>query len=64
MADTYYAWDPEFDCITEETDAAGAVTARYTQEPRPYGGLVSQRRGSTTSYYHYDPVGTTRALTN
>jgi hypothetical protein len=65
MVATNYAWDPEFDCITKETDAAtGAINVRYTQEPRPYGGLVSQRRGSATSYYHYDPIGTTRALTN
>lgn len=64
MAETYYAWDPVFDCILDETEASGAIVAEYTQEPRPYGGLISQKRGGTTSYYHYDPVGTTRALTN
>lgn len=64
MVASYYAWDPEFDCITKETDASGAVTARYTQEPRLYGGLISQDRSGASSYYHYDPVGTTRALTS
>lgn len=64
MVATYYAWDPEFDCITKETDAAGAVNARYTQEPRLYGGLISQDRSGVSSYYHYDAVGSTRALTN
>lgn len=64
MAETYYAWDPVFDCILDETDASGAVVAEYTQEPKLYGGLISQKRGGATSYHHYDPVGTTRALTN
>ncbi len=64
MADTYYAWDPEFDCITKETDAAGVVTARYTQEPKPFGGLISQHRSGVSNYFHYDAIGTTRALTN
>jgi RHS repeat-associated protein len=65
MVASRYAWDPEFDCITKETDAStGAINVRYTQEPKPYGGLISQRRGSATRYYHYDNVGTTRALTN
>src|SRR5690606_8881437 len=64
MAVTHYTWDPEFDCITKETDAAGAVTARYTQEPKLYGGLVSQHRSGASSFYHYDAIGTTRALTD
>jgi RHS repeat-associated protein len=64
MVASYYAWDPEFDCITKEIDESDANTVRYTQEPKPYGGLISQRRGSTTRYYHYDNIGTTRALTN
>lgn len=63
MAETYYAWNPVFDCITKETDAAGATVAEYTQEPKLFGGLISQHRGSTSNYYHYDRIGTTRALT-
>ena len=64
MVATYYAWDPEFDCITKETDSAGSVTARYTQEPKLHGGLISQHPIGASSYYHYDNIGTTRALTN
>lgn len=64
MVATHYVWDPEFDCITKEIDAAGAVTARYTQEPKIYGGLISQNRSGATSIYHYDAIGTTRALTD
>lgn len=64
MADTYYAWDPEFDCITKETDAAGVVIVRYTQEPKPYGGLISQHRSGVSNFYHYDSIGTTRVLTD
>ena len=59
-----YAWNPVFDCITKETDDAGATVAKYTQEPKLYGGLISQRRSGATSFYHYDAIGTTRALTS
>ena len=32
--------------------------------PRSYGQLISQRRGLTTSYYHFDGTGSTAQLTN
>jgi hypothetical protein len=50
MAEMYYAWDPVFDCILDETDASGSVVAQYTHEPRPYGGVISQKRGSTVPF--------------
>lgn len=64
MVATNYVWNPVFDCITKETNDAGATVARYTQEPKHYGGLISQHRSGATSIYHYDAIGTTRALTD
>jgi RHS repeat-associated protein len=64
MVATNYAWNPVFDCVTKETNDAGSTIARYTHEPKHYGGLISQHRSGATSIYHYDAIGTTRALTD
>jgi RHS repeat-associated protein len=40
------------------------VQVTYTNEPQQYGGVISQRRGTTTSTYHADALGSTRALTD
>jgi YD repeat-containing protein len=44
------------------------IQAVYTNEPQPYGNLISQyRKGPTLwlpSYYHYDALGSTRVLTD
>lgn len=61
---TRYVWDPEDDNIALEKDDAGDVTVVYTQEPGLYGNLISQRRAGQTSYYHFDALGSTRALTD
>ena len=46
--------------VLEERDATGALIVAYT-----YGDdLLSQHRGGTTRYYHYDGLGSTRALTD
>jgi len=59
-----YIWDDEDDVVLMEKDENGATTAVYTHEPGLHGELISQRRGETTSYYHYDGLGSTVALTN
>ena len=64
MPVTNYVWDPVDDNVVLETDNTNATTATYTHEPGRYGGLISQRRGATDSYYHYDGLGSTRELTN
>ena len=46
-----YIWDPVDDNVIMETDENGATTATYTHEPGQYGGLISQRRCTTDSYY-------------
>ena len=64
MPVTNYVWDPVDDNVVLETDNTNATTATYTHEPGRYGGLISQRRGATDSYYHYDGLGSTRELTS
>ncbi len=61
---TNFVWDSISDCVLSELDGTNAVQAVYTSEPQPYGGVLSQRRGTTTSTYHADALGTTRALTD
>jgi RHS repeat-associated protein len=55
-------WDMEK--ILLETDGSNATTVVYTLEPAGYGNLVSQRRSSTTSFYLFDALGSTRKLTS
>jgi RHS repeat-associated protein len=55
-------WDLEN--ILLETDGSNVTQVVYTLEPAGYGNLVSQRRGSTTSFYLFDALGSTRKLTS
>jgi hypothetical protein len=64
MRETIFVWDSVSDCVMSELDGSGAVQATYTNEPQQYGGIISQRRGTTTSTYHSDALGSTRALTD
>jgi len=57
---TKFIWDGE--TYLTETDGADATAAVYTNEPQQYGNLISQRRGSTSSFYHFEALGTTRSL--
>jgi len=47
-----------------ETDGDGNTQVTYTQTPDIYGQIVSQRRDSTTTFYHHDALGSTLALTD
>jgi RHS repeat-associated protein len=50
----------EYAQVLEERDSSNVLIVSYV-----YGDdLISQNRGGTVSYYHYDGLGTTRALTN
>jgi RHS repeat-associated protein len=64
MPTTKYIWDVESDNVLMETDENDVTTVVYTSEPHEFGSLISQRRVSTTSYYHYDALGSTRVLTD
>ncbi|MCL4207811.1 MAG: hypothetical protein KJ000_35445, partial [Pirellulaceae bacterium] len=65
-ATTKFIWD--FNNYLADTDADDDIQAVYTNEPQPYGNLISQyRKGPTLwlpSYYHYDALGATRVLTD
>jgi len=46
--------------VLEERDGSGSLTVSYV-----YGdALISQKRGGSVSYYHYDGLGSTRVLTD
>jgi RHS repeat-associated protein len=59
---TKHVWDRQN--IVVETDGTNAIQVVYTLELAVFGNLVSQRRGSTTSFYLFDVSGTTRQLVN
>lgn len=58
-----YDWDDE-DNIVEEYDDAGTSVAEYTTEPNRFGNVISQRRGSQDSYFHFDGSGSTLTVTD
>ncbi|REJ91914.1 MAG: RHS repeat protein [Planctomycetota bacterium] len=57
-----FVWDEQnYLAETDENDDTQVV---YTNEPRLYGNLVSQRRGSDSHWYYFDAIGSTRELTD
>jgi RHS repeat-associated protein len=62
MGVTKYIWDG--DDLLAEADATNAINVLYTHAPGPAGGLISTRIGTTSSYHHFDGLGSTRQLTN
>jgi RHS repeat-associated protein len=64
MAPRYFHWSSVFDCVMHETDETGATTVIYTHEPSQYGPLLSENRGGTESYHHFDALGSTMMLTD
>ena len=64
MPVTRYIWDTVNDNVLMQKDENGDTSAVYTHEPGLRGNLISQRRGENTSFYHYDGLGSTVALTN
>ncbi|WP_373651127.1 RHS repeat-associated core domain-containing protein [Schlesneria sp. DSM 10557] len=59
---TRLIWDNQN--FIQEVDDLNAVDADYTYQPQPYGHLVSDRRSGTSSFYRYDAIQSTTALTN
>ena len=53
---TTFVWDPVSDCVISELNGNNNVQAAYTNEPQQYGGVLSQRRGTTTSTDHADAL--------
>ncbi len=59
---THFVWDRVN--LLAELDDTLARLAQYTDYPGVWGGLSSQRRNSTSSYYAFDLSANTRALFN
>ncbi len=59
---TRHFWDRHN--IVWETDDVGTVEAEYTLAPQEYGDLVSQKRDTESSFYHFDALGSTSALSD
>src|SRR5579859_3452429 len=59
---TNYIWDDQN--YLAEADGTNTINVVYTNEPEQYGNLVSTRISTTTSYHHFDALGSTRQLTN
>jgi RHS repeat-associated protein len=59
---TNYIWDEQN--YLAETDGDNVVQTMYTNEPEQYGNLISSRISGTTSYHHFDAIGSTRQVTN
>jgi len=64
MGTRNFHWDPIDDCVMQETDETGSTLVTYTHEPGQFGPLLSENRGGTESYHHYDALGSTTMLTN
>src|SRR5258708_14812280 len=62
MTTTKYIWDEQN--YLAEADANDTINVVYTNEPQQYGNLISSRISGTTSYHHFDALGSTRQLTN
>jgi RHS repeat-associated protein len=60
-ATSIFAYDG--DNLIEETNSSGAVVARYTQTQN-IDGPLAMLRGSATSYYNADGLGSVTSLTN
>jgi RHS repeat-associated protein len=59
---TNYIWDEQN--YLAEADGTNMINVVYTNEPQQYGNLISSRISGTTSYHHFDGLGSTRQLTN
>jgi RHS repeat-associated protein len=57
-----FVWDGQN--VLQEADQNEVTQVTYTLGPALYGNLLSQRRGTATSFYHFDGLGSTDRLTN
>ena len=48
----------------QETDDIGVTEVDFTYTPGGYGEVISQRRGSDSSFYHFDAIRNVRQLTD
>jgi len=63
LGTTTYLYDEDSDNVIEEVDSGGNVLARYT-EGTSVDEELTELRGSTTSYYQRDGLGSVTSLSN
>ncbi len=63
MSTTQFVWDELSDNVLDELDENGDLSARYTNQPGKYGGLISEFRNSESNFFHFDGQGSTRQVT-
>ena len=61
-SETKIIWDGQN--VLAETNAADTTQALYTLNPLGFGNLLSQRRSTTSSFFHFDGLGSTDRLTS
>ncbi len=59
---TKFLWDGSN--VLLETDGSDVTQALYTLKPQQYGNLLSRRDGTTSRFYHFDPLGSTLLLSD
>jgi RHS repeat-associated protein len=59
-----FVWDPAADAYLAEFNGSNVLQATYSHEPVQFGRALSQRRSTTSSWYHTDALGSTQALSN
>ena len=64
MAKKRYFWSSVLHCVLQVQDGAGETQDTYTHEPSLYSPLVGENRSGQARQYHFDALGSTRALTN
>ena len=57
-----FVWDLQN--ILLETNTLGVTQGRYTLQRDVFGNLLSQRRGATSHFFHFDALGSTAGLTS
>jgi RHS repeat-associated protein len=61
---THFVWDWANDSYLMKLPRNGSPMTIYTTDGRRFGTLVSQSRGSSNGYYHFDGQLSTRELTD
>ena len=57
-----FVWDQQN--LLLENNISNVTQAAYTSKPDRFGSLISQRRGGTSKFYHFDALGSTMGLSD
>ncbi len=57
-----FVWDKQN--LLLETNTSNVTQAAYTLKPDTFGSLISQRRGGSSQFHHFDALGSTMGLSD